>query len=115
MSNVKKIEIVVKPEKVGIVQLVLKECKVGGLMESKISGHGNQHGENFNYHGIMGTESNLSKIKIETVIPDEKEERVISELREALITGEIGDGKIFTYNVEDAIRIRTGEKGDKAL
>ncbi|WP_455720192.1 P-II family nitrogen regulator [Agathobacter sp.] len=111
----KKVEIVVKPEKVGIVQLVLTECNVGGVMTSKISGHGNQHGENFNFHGIMGTESNLSKVKIETVIPDEKEECLIKELLEALPTGEIGDGKIFTYDVEDAIRIRTGEKGNQAL
>ena len=62
--DVKKIEIVVKPEKVGIVQLVLKECNVGGVMESKISGHGNQHGENFNFHGRQILSMYLSSMKL---------------------------------------------------
>lgn len=111
----KKLEIIIKSEKFEALKGALNELGVTGLMLTNIMGYGNQKGYTQVYRGAKYTVNLLPKVKVETVISDEKCERVVSRIQEAVSTGNIGDGKIFIYNVEDAIRIRTGERGDDAI
>ncbi|MCD8390545.1 MAG: P-II family nitrogen regulator [Firmicutes bacterium] len=110
----KKIEIVVNPGKVEVVKNLLISCGVGGAMFSNISGFGTQQGKTYVYNGVTYEEHVLPKIKIETVIDDELVPVILSALSE-VATGKVGDGKVFVQPVDDAMRIRTGEKGLAAL
>ena len=111
----KKLEIVVRSEKLDDVKSILDECETTGAMVSNIMGYGNQKGIIKNYRGAEYAVNLLPKIKVETVVADEVAPKLIDKIVEQINTGHIGDGKIFMYEVEDAIRIRTGEHGVDAL
>ena len=111
----KKLEIIIQPEKLEDLKSILDESNASGLMISNVMGYGNQKGHKKVYRGAEYSVNLLPKVKVETVIePDAAEvliEKIVSEIR----TGKYGDGKIFVYAVADAVRIRTGERGTEAL
>lgn len=111
----KKLEIIIKPERMEELKQTLNECGVTGLMITNIMGYGNQRGFTQVYRGTEFTVNLLPKLKVETVVPTEKVDMIIDNIRGVVASGQPGDGKIFVYAVEDAIRIRTGEKGQTAL
>lgn len=111
----KKIEAYIRPEKLGEIKAVVDDNKLNGMSISQVMGCGNQKGwKEF----VRGTEIDvnfLQKIKIELVVLDEQVEQVVDSLIGLLYTGEFGDGKIFIYDVADAIRVRTKERGEAAI
>ena len=111
----KKLEIIIKPEKLEDLKGILDSCGAPGLMISNIMGYGTQKGYTQMYRGTKYTVNLLPKVKVETVVAEEIVEAIISKVTEQITTGNYGDGKIFVYDVEDAVRIRTGERGDEAL
>ena len=111
----KKIEAIVRPEKLEAVRQALEEVDSPGLMITEIEGHGKQKGLTQQWRGRTYKVELLSKIKIEIVVKDQDVERITKAISEAAKTGKIGDGKIFVYPVENVLRIRTGEKGESAL
>lgn len=111
----KKMEIIIKPEKLEEVKAILQQCGVTGLMITNIMGYGNQRGFTQMYRGTEFEVNLLPKMKVETVVSDEKVPCIIEKVRGVVASGAPGDGKIFIYAVEDAIRIRTGEQGGGAL
>lgn len=111
----KKLEIIIKPEKLEDLKSILDSCGAHGLMISNIMGYGTQKGYTQMYRGTKYTVNLLPKVKVETVVCEEIVESIISKVTEQINTGNYGDGKIFLYDVEDAVRIRTGERGDDAL
>lgn len=111
----KKIEAVIRPGKIEEVKDALNKFNIHGLTISQVMGCGLQKGRKEYYRGTEVTLNLLPKIKMEIVIPDSCLDDVVRIITEAAKTGEIGDGKIFVSNVEDVIRIRTGEKGDNAV
>ncbi len=111
----KKLEIIIRPEKLEEAKTVLGEFDVSGLMISHIMGYGNQKGYTQLYRGTEYEVALRPKTKIETVIDDDMVSGLVAKLTDTLKTGYFGDGKIFVYNVEDAIRVRTGETGKNAL
>ena len=111
----KKIEAIIRPESVDAVRNALNVTGVTGLMISEIEGHGKQKGVVQQWRGEKYKIELLPKAKIEIVVKDQDMERVCKTIIDNTKTGEIGDGKIFIYPLEDAIRIRTGEKGESAI
>ena len=111
----KKLEIVIKPEKLEELKKILDDNKASGVMISNIMGYGNQKGYTTIYRGTETTVNLLPKIKVETVVPGEIAEKIVDEVVKQINTGNYGDGKIFIYDVEDVVRIRTGERGKEAL
>ena len=111
----KKLEIIIQPEKLEALKAILDASNVSGIMISNIMGYGNQKGIIKNYRGASYNVTLLPKIKVETVVSDEVAPGLIDKVVDEINTGNFGDGKIFVYDVEDAVRIRTGEHGDKAL
>ena len=111
----KKIEAIVKPFKLDQVRESLSEIGVSGLTVTEVKGFGRQKGHTELYRGAEYVVDFLPKVKIEAAIKDDMLERVIEAVEKAANTGKIGDGKIFVVNVEDAVRIRTGETGAAAL
>ena len=111
----KKLEIIIKPEKLEDLKSIPDSCGAHGLMISNIMGYGTQKGYTQMYRGTKYTVNLLPKVKVETVVTEEIVEAIISKVTEQITTGNYGDGKIFVYDVEDAVRIRTGERGDEAL
>lgn len=111
----KKLEIIIKPEKLEDLKSILDQCKANGIMISNIMGYGNQKGFKQVYRGTEYNVNLLPKIKVETVVSNEVSEAIISKIITEINTGSYGDGKIFIYDVEDAVRIRTGERGSDAL
>lgn len=111
----KKIEIIIKPERLEELKVILEECGASGLMLSNIMGFGNQKGFTAQYRGTQYTVNLLPKVKIQTVTTEEIAEKIINLVCKRMATGDAGDGKIFLIDVADAIRIRTGERGDSAL
>jgi len=111
----KKLEIIVKSEKLEQVKKLLDDHGATGAMITNIMGYGNQKGYRATYRGSDYIVNLLPKIKIETVVSDDKVEEMIEAFEEVLYTDSVGAGKIFIYNVEDAVRIRTRERGDGAL
>lgn len=111
----KKIEAIIRPERVEMVRRALELAGCTGLMISEIEGHGKQKGTVRQWRGEKYKIELLPKIKLETVIPDNMAERIVKTIMDNAKTGEIGDGKIFISNIEDAVRIRTGEKGEGAV
>ena len=111
----KKLEIIIEPEKLEDLKGILDNCGAHGLMISNIMGYGTQKGYTQMYRGTKYTVNLLPKVKVETVVTEEIVEAIISKVTEQITTGNYGDGKIFVYDVEDAVRIRTGERGDEAL
>lgn len=111
----KKLEIITRSEKLEELKKTLNDLGINGMTVSTVMGCGKQKGRTEFYRGTEVTINLLHKIKVEIVISDSDLEKVLKSVRDALVTGNIGDGKIFIFNVEDAIRIRTGENGDQAI
>lgn len=111
----KKIEAIIRPSRLEEVKHSLKAMDLGGITISQVMGCGRQKGFTEVFRGTQIDINILQKIRIETVVPDEYEETVIDLIIEAARLDEIGDGKIFVYDVKEAIRIRTGERGSRAL
>src|SRR5690348_9751742 len=111
----KKIEAIVKPFKLDEVREALSEVGVTGLTVTEVKGFGRQKGHTELYRGAEYVVDFLPKVKIEVVVPNEQVERAVDAIRKAAQTGRIGDGKIFVLNIEEAIRIRTGESGLDAI
>lgn len=111
----KKLEIVIKPEKLEDLKSILDESKANGIMITNIMGYGNQKGYKQVYRGTEFNVNLLPKVKVETVIDDDVAEQIVKKVVANINTGNYGDGKIFIYDVEDAVRIRTGERGEDAL
>lgn len=111
----KLIMAVVKPHKLDDVRSALTDIGVVGLTASEVKGFGRQRGHTEIYRGAEYTVSFVPKVKVEVVVPDSQIEAAVEAIQKAAHTGQIGDGKIFVYDVSTAIRIRTGESGDTAL
>jgi nitrogen regulatory protein PII len=111
----KKIEAIVRPEKLDEIKDALNKHEIKGLTISQVSGCGHQKGQKNFYRGTVVDITLLPKIKIEIVCEDENAAEIVSLIAETGKTGEIGDGKIFIYNIENVIRIRTGESGETAI
>lgn len=111
----KKLEIIIKSEKLEKVKKVLDDHGATGAMISNIMGYGNQKGYKTKYRGSEYVVNLLPKIKVETVVDDDKVEDLVKYISETLASEHVGAGKIFIYNVEDAVRVRTGERGEVAL
>lgn len=114
-SHVKKIEAIIKPFKIDDVIEALSEVGVEGVSVSEVRGFGRQKGRTEIYKGAEYVVDFLPKTKIEIVVPDDLAERVVECIARSARTGKIGDGKIFVYAVESALRIRTGERDEAAL
>ncbi len=111
----KKLEIIIKPEKLDELKLILDNGEAHGIMITNIMGYGAQKGFKRIYRGNEYFVNLLPKVKVETVVSDDTAEQLIDKVTKEIATGNIGDGKIFVYDVEDVIRIRTGERGSEAL
>lgn len=111
----KKIEAIIRPAKLDDVCNVLEKIGYPGLMITEIQGHGKQKGLVQQWRGKEYKVGLLPKVKIEVVVKDQDIERTLKAIKEAAYTGEIGDGKIFISNIEDAVRIRTNERGNSAI
>ena len=111
----KKVEAIIKPFKLDDAKQALGEIGVLGITVSEIRGFGRQKGHRELYRGAEYVVEFLPKLKLEMVVPDELEEKVTLALLEATSTGKIGDGKIFITKIDQAVRIRTGERGNSAL
>ncbi len=111
----KKIEAIIKPFKLEEVKDALTEIGVQGLTVSEVKGFGRQKGHTELYRGAEYVVDFIPKIKIEVVVPDNVVEKVVETIVSAARTGRIGDGKVFVLPVEDAVRIRTGERGESAI
>jgi nitrogen regulatory protein PII len=111
----KKIEAIIKPFKLEEVKDALSELGIEGMTVSEVKGFGRQKGHTEIYRGSEYTVDFLPKIKLEVVAPDERVDAAVQAIVKAAKTGKIGDGKVFVSSIEDAIRIRTDERGDKAV
>jgi nitrogen regulatory protein PII len=111
----KKMEAIIKPFKLDEVKDALDGIGIRGMTITEVKGFGRQKGHVEVYRGAEYEVAFIPKIKIELVVPDEILEKAISVVQKNARTGNIGDGKIFIYNVDDSIRIRTGERGDGAI
>lgn len=111
----KKIEAVIQPSRLDSVKDALVEIGVDGMTISEVRGHGRQKGHTEVYRGNEYTVDLLPKIKFEIVLPDALLQPAIDAILKSAKTGKIGDGKIFVSNVDDAIRIRNLDRGDKAI
>lgn len=111
----KKVEAIIKPFKLEEVKDALGDVGIEGMTVSEVKGFGRQKGHTEIYRGSEYTVDFLPKIKLELVLPDTSVEAAVTAIIKAAKTGKIGDGKIFVSNVEQAIRIRTEEKGDAAV
>jgi len=110
-----KIEAIIKPYTLEKVRDALEAVGVTGMTIYEVKGFGRQKGYNEIYRGAEYTVDFLPKLKLETIVPDKETDKVVDAIVEAANTGKIGDGKIFTYPISRAIRIRTGEKDETAL
>ncbi len=110
-----KVEAIIRPQKLDDVKAALDEIGIAGITVTEVHGSGRQKGYTQTYRGAEYTINLLQKVKIEVVVPESELEQVVQAIQDAARTGEIGDGKIFLIPVADAIRIRTGERGDTAV
>src|SRR5512140_279190 len=106
-----KLEVIIRPHDLEKVQALLSHAWVSGLTVSEVKGHGRQKGHVAHYRGAEYTADRVPKLKVELVIPDPLVPRILHDLERALRTGKIGDGKVFACPVDDAVRVRTGERG----
>ena len=111
----KKIEAVIKPFKLDDVKEALQEVGVQGMTVIEAKGYGRQKGHTELYRGAEYVIDFLPKVKLEVIVPDDQAERVVEAIVTSARSGRIGDGKIFVSDVEDVIRIRTGERGPQAV
>ena len=111
----KKVEAIIKPFKLEDVKEALSEIGIQGMTVTEVKGFGRQKGHTEIYRGSEYTVDFLPKVKLEIIIDDEQAEAVVDKIVSTANTGKIGDGKVFVSNVEEAVRIRTGEKGAEAV
>jgi nitrogen regulatory protein P-II 1 len=111
----KKIEAIIQPFKLDDVKAALKNIGVDGVTIMEVHGHGRQKGHTETYRGAEYKIDVLPKIKLELVLPDAQLDRVVNAIAEASRSGKLGDGKIFVSTIEDALRIRNGDRGEGAL
>ena len=111
----KKVEAIIKPFKLEEVKDALSEVGIEGMTVTEVKGFGRQKGHTEIYRGSEYTVDFLPKIKLELVIPDERAEAAVGAITKSAKTGKIGDGKVFVSPIEEAVRIRTEEKGDSAV
>lgn len=111
----KKIETIIKPHKLDQVKDAVTEVGATGLTITEVRGFGRQKGHTELYRGAEYKVDFIPKVKIEMVVPDELVARLLTAIEAAAKTGAVGDGKIFVYDVAEAVRIRTGEHGESAL
>jgi len=111
----KKIEAVIKPFKLDEVKHKLTSVGISGMTIIEVKGFGRQKGHTELYRGAEYTVDFLPKVKIEVLVTDDMASKAIEAILESAVTGKIGDGKIFVSTIEEAIRIRTNEKGDDAI
>lgn len=111
----KKIEAIIRPEKLAAVRKALEKIGYPGMMISKIEGHGKQRGKVQKWRGEEYRCDIMPKTRLEIIVKDKDTANIIETIIEIARTGEIGDGKIFIYPLDEAIRIRTGEKGEEVL
>ncbi len=111
----KKIEAIIKPFKLDEVKDALHEIGIKGITVTEAKGFGRQKGHTELYRGAEYVVDFLPKVKVEVVLDDAMLERAIEAIQQAAHTGRIGDGKIFVSNIDEAIRIRTGERGNDAI
>jgi nitrogen regulatory protein P-II 1 len=111
----KKIEAYIRPEKLTDIKETLNRLNINGLTVSEVMGAGNQKGWMEYVRGTAVEYNFLPKVKLEIVVPDEQADELVDTLCREAYTGEVGDGKIFIYDVLDAVRIRTRERGTDAV
>lgn len=111
----KKIECIIRPEKLEEVKDALNQLGIKGMTVSQVMGCGLQKGRTEYYRGVEININLLPKVKIELIVKDSEVDRIINTIVKVARSGKIGDGKIFIYNVENAVRIRTGEQGETAI
>lgn len=114
----KELVMIIRPEKLEDVKGILDSINCGGMTISTVMGCGTQKGSTTGVNEIKGFKTNINllpKIRVEVVVEDKLVDKIILAVREKLATDHVGDGKIFIRNIEDVVRIRTGERGEKAL
>jgi nitrogen regulatory protein P-II 1 len=111
----KKVEAIIRPDRLQMVQDALDELGVSGLTVTEVVGCGAQRGYTEVYRGTRANISLQRKVKVEAVVPTARVDGVVDAILKSARTGEVGDGKIFILPVDEAIRIRTGEKGDEIV
>ncbi len=111
----KKIEIITRPEKLEEIKAIVEKLGQYSMTVSMVSGCGLQKGRKEVYRGVEVSINLLPKVKIEMVVGADKVDMIIDNVCKVAQTGEVGDGKIFVYNIEEVVRIRTGEKGTVAI
>jgi nitrogen regulatory protein P-II 1 len=114
-TEMKRIEAIIQPHKLEDAKEALKNIGVDGMTITEVRGHGRQKGHTEVYRGMEYKVDLLPKVKLELVVNDKRADEVIRTLVTAARTGKIGDGKIFVYEVADAIRIRNDDRGESAL
>ena len=111
----KKIEAIIRHERLQEVQDALDQLGVSGLTVSEVVGCGRQKGYTEQYRGVSANISLLPKIKVEAVVPSDVADSAVEAIVETARTGAVGDGRVFVYDVEQAVRIRTGEYGEDSV
>jgi nitrogen regulatory protein P-II 1 len=111
----KKIEAIIRHERLQEVQDALDQLGVSGLTVSEVVGCGRQKGYTEQYRGVQANISLLPKIKVESVVPSDLVDRAVEAIVEAARTGNVGDGRVFVYDVVQSVRIRTGETGEESV
>jgi len=111
----KKIDAIIKPFKLDEVKDALNEIGIQGMTVTEVKGFGRQKGHTELYRGAEYVVDFIPKIKLEIIVPDNLASKVVDTIERVAKTGKIGDGKIFVYPVDEAVRIRTGERGEAAV
>lgn len=111
----KKIEAIIQPHKLDEVKEALKSVGIDGITITEVRGHGRQKGHKEVYRGMEYEVDLLPKVKVETVVSDDRMDEIVNAISAAARSGKIGDGKIFVYEVLEAVRIRNDDRGDMAL
>jgi nitrogen regulatory protein P-II 1 len=111
----KKVEMIIRPEKLEDVKEILNSLHIYGMTVMMVSGCGNQKGRKEIYRGAEVSINLLPKVMVQTIVHDEIVNQLIDKITSTIKTGNVGDGKIFVYNVEEAVKIRTSESGDNAI
>ena len=111
----KRIEAIVRPTKVNDIYRALEEVGHPGLMISEIEGHGIEKGLEQRVRGKTYKVDLITKARIELVVADEEADKIVGAIQKPALTGQIGDGKIFVHPVDDAVRVRTAERGNAAI
>ena len=115
MKKMTKIEIITRPEKLESLKAAMNEIGVMGMTVTQVLGYGLQKGHREVYRGTEYTVNLVPKVKVEIVVCEVPVEIVIDTAKKVCRTGNVGDGKIFIYGIDNAVRIRTGEEGDSAI